>query len=96
MQYGLSKSTLQYNSKKRYFFKPFKLKEDDPITKLVSNFAEVEMYLKRQNKKSKFKNLYLDIKNIYDILYKENKAVFIKYKDCYQSLSEYYYLVEVN
>ena len=95
MQYGLSKSTLQYNSKKRYFFKPFKLKEDDPITKLVSNFAEVEMYLKRQNKKSKFKNLYLDIKNIYDILYEENKAIFIKYEDCYQSLSEYYYLVKL-
>lgn len=94
MKGDLNKLSLVYNSNKNYIFKSNKLKED-PNTKLISNFPEVLAYAKAQNIKSKFKNLYLNIKKISEILYDEEKIIFIKPEDCYPSLSEYYYLAKL-
>ena len=91
MNNGINKLSFQYNENNKYFLKTNKLKKDS-ISQLISNFSEVEIFLKEQNIKSKFKNLYLYASNIYDISYEEDKTIFINFEDCSQSLAEYYYL----
>ena len=78
--------------KSKYFLKVNKLKED-PLSKLVINYPELEIYLKLDNSII-FKNLYLNIKNIINILYDSDQIIEID-KQYYnnQSLSQYFYLV---
>ena len=78
--------------KPKYLLKVNKLNED-PLSKLVTNEHEMEIYLK-QNNYNLFKYLYLNIKNIINILYDSNKNIEID-KQYYnnQSLSQYFYLI---
>ena len=86
------KLSLTSRLKAKYLLKVNKLNED-PLTKLVTNYTELEIYLKLNNI-NLFKNLYLNIKNLNDILYDAEKNIEIEkqyYND--QSLSQYFYLI---
>jgi len=77
------------NFKTKYLLKINKLTRD-PISQLVSNYKELEIYLKHN--KLIFKNLYLNIKNINNILYDSENIIEIRKQDYNQSLTQYFYL----
>ena len=93
----LSKLSIFYgdiNHKYKYLLKINKLKED-PKSLLVSNFEEVQAYLKilKSNKEENiYKQLYLNVKRLSNILYDIEEILFISHEDFNKSLSEYYYL----
>ena len=81
-------------SRCKYLLKTIKLK-DDPISLLITKYSEVEEYLKilcSTKGEYIFKQLYLNVKNLLDILYDEEEILNVKFEDCKKSLSEYYYL----
>ena len=90
----LSKFYGDINHKYKYLLKINKLKED-PKSLLVSNFEEVQAYLKilKSNKEENiYKQLYLNVKRLSNILYDTEEILFISHEDFNKSLSEYYYL----
>ena len=77
--------------KRKYLLKTNKLNED-PLSKLVINYLELEIYLKHNN--FNIKKVYYTINKIEEILYVSEKNIEIDkkyYND--QSLSQYYYII---
>ena len=71
-------------SKCKYLLKTIKLK-DDPISLLITKYSEVEEFLKilcSAKGEYIFKQLYLNVKNLLDILYDEEEILNVKFEDC--------------
>ena len=64
----------------------------DPKSLLISNFAELQKLLNTIKNGSKYKNLFFNVKNLFNILYNAKENIEVKFEDCQQSLSEYFYL----
>ena len=92
--YMLSRFFGEISPKYKYLFKKNKLKED-PKSLLVSNYSEVKEFLNILNsnkEENKYKQLYLNVTKLFDILYAEQEILNVEYED-YKNLSDYYYLV---
>ena len=90
----LSKFFGYTTSKYKYLLKINKLK-DDPISLLIGEYSEIEEFrkiLSSMKEQNLFKQLYLNTKNLLDILLEEEKILNVNYEDCKKNLSEYYYL----
>ena len=66
--------------------------KNDPKSLLITRFSEILKFLNTIKDGSKYKNLFLKVTNIHDILYKENENIEVNNEDAQQSLSEYFYL----
>lgn len=62
----------------------------DPKSLLITNYAELQKVLNNIKDGNKFKNLFLNVKNLFPIL--ENEIIEVKIEDFQQSLSELFYL----
>ena len=63
----------------------------DPITKLLTNFEEIEEFLDL-NEQNIFKFFYFNRNNIKKILYKDDKIVNINFNGIIKNISYYFYL----